>query len=152
MEIVFKNEEFMSILQNLNLNKNVNKDNICAICRDPLLIDTIELSCGHVYHSLCLQDSFIKYEQKKCPLCREPIFWESLKTKCIIKKKNGDICNKNCYNDEKMCSLHIKTHLRALEKKKTISIKKINQKKKELNKLKAKIIEIENEIKVLESH
>ena len=44
------------------------------------------------------------------------IFWDSYKTQCMIKKKDGNLCNKSCYNDEKMCNLHINSHLRMLEK------------------------------------
>jgi len=155
MNLNFDSNEFNCILNDILANEKVKKDNICSICKDPLLIDTVKLTCGHRYHSSCLQYSFVKYETKKCPLCREFFIWESYKTKCIAKKKNGDVCGKKCYNDEKMCTLHVNTYLRRIEKEKNSlknkNDKKIKQKKLQLKKLRDKIKILEGEIKLLEN-
>ena len=45
MSIVFENNNYNEILSSLKKNKNVNKDNICAICRESLILDTIDLHC-----------------------------------------------------------------------------------------------------------
>jgi hypothetical protein len=154
MTLIFNNIEYNKILDNININNKTSHDNICSICKDPLLLDTIILNCKHRYHSTCIKKSFYKYEFKKCPLCQEIILWDSYKTQCIIKKRDGIVCNKLCYNDEQMCNLHINTHLRILEKgknkKSIINLKKIKIKKNKLDKLKEKVKIIENEIKILE--
>jgi hypothetical protein len=160
MSLNFKSEELTNILNEIISNQNIKRDNICSICKDPLILDTVLLGCKHRYHSSCLQESFIKYESKKCPLCREIFLWDSYKTKCVITKTNNEICGKKCFNDEKMCNLHIKTYLKRLEKEKNkqniVDIKEGKKKKKkikikitQINKLKDKIKLLENEIKLL---
>ena len=117
MPLVFKNEDYNKLLTEIN-NIDINKDNICSICREPLKFGTIRLNCNHKYHSFCIKETFIKYQTKKCPLCSEVILWDSFKGNCCIKKKDGFICNKVCYNDDLICSLHINSKLRALDKNK----------------------------------
>ena len=82
MSLMFANPDYNNILDDINNNKDVNKDNVCSICRDKLLVDTIDLHCKHRYHSNCLLSSFIKYESKKCPLCNEHFLIDSYKTTC----------------------------------------------------------------------
>ena len=162
MTLTFQNTELSNILDDINRNLKIDCDNICSICRDPLLLDTIVLNCKHRFHSNCIKESFIKYESKKCPLCSDLILWDSYKTKCMITKKNGEICNKICYNDEKMCNLHIKTHLKMIEKEKSKSdynkskvekniLNKIKTKSNQIKKLKEKISILESEIMVLKN-
>jgi hypothetical protein len=162
MTLIFNNVEFNKILDNIKINNKTSCDNICSICREPLLLDTIILNCKHRYHSTCIKNSFYKYESKKCPLCQEMIFWDSYKTQCMTKKKDGNLCNKSCYNDEKMCNLHINSHLRMLEKERNKenitkrknhkkNLKKIKIKKNQLDKLKEKVKILENEIKLLDN-
>jgi len=161
MTINFKNLELNNILKEVISNNKINRDNLCSICKSPLLLDTVVLNCKHRYHSECINQTFIKWKERKCPLCQELILWNSYKTTCIIKKKNGIICDKSCYNDERMCKLHINSHLRMIEKEK-IQIKKrkiktgkaikkkINSKQKQIDKLKEKINILQNEIKILQ--
>ena len=130
MNITFENEEYANILSNLMKHKNVDKDNICAICRDPLLIDTIDLHCKHRYHSNCLLSSFIKYESKKCPLCNEHFLIDSYKTTCQKVMKNKNICGKKCFNNEGLCNTHIRTYLKELQREKQKEIKNKNKKEK----------------------
>ena len=153
MDLNFNNKDFKEILDEINLTKNTNNDNICYICRDPLLIDTVNLKCNHKYHSFCLKETFIKYQTKKCPLCSEVILWDSFKKKCTAKKKDGNICNRICYNDEIICSLHVNTYLKSIEKAKQKNEKnskkdsKLLEKKiKQLKKLKRDIKKLEDEI------
>jgi hypothetical protein len=153
MTIIFNNKDYKHILEEINLNKNTNNDNICDICREPLLIDTVNLTCDHKYHSFCLKETFIKYETKKCPLCSEVILWDSFKDTCTTKKKDGNVCNRICYNDELICSLHINTYLKSLEKAKQKNEKdgkkdsKLLEKKlKQLKKIKKDIKKLEDEI------
>ena len=160
MTLIFDNIEYNNILDGIKINNKVNCNNICSICRDPLLLDTIILNCKHIYHSTCIKDSFHKYESKKCPLCQELILWDSYKTKCIVKKTNNIICNKLCYNNEQMCTLHINTNLRMLEKEKNnknnkinlLNSKKYKLKINQLNKLKIKVAILENEISLLQDN
>jgi len=132
MNIAFENGEYASILENLMKNKHIDKDNICAICRDPLLIDTIDLHCKHRYHSNCLLSSFMKYESKKCQLCNEHFLIDSYKTICQKIMKNKKVCNKKCYNNEGLCNIHIKTYLKELQREKHKDIKNKNKKEKAL--------------------
>lgn len=133
--ISFKNESYNNIIQEIN-DRDSNVDNICSICKDPLLIDTIKLSCNHRFHSFCLQETFQKWKTKKCPLCCDIILWDSFKTKCNVKKKDGNICGRTCYSDEQMCNLHVNTFLNKLKKiKNSENTNKQNDKIKEIKTL-----------------
>ena len=159
--ISFKNESYNNILQELN-DRDSNVDNICSICKDPLLIDTIKLSCKHRFHSFCLQETFQKWKTKKCPFCCDIILWDSFKTKCSVQKKDGNICGKSCFNDEKMCSLHVNTFLNKLRrikesnkdneavKDRSKEIKSLNKtlelKTKKIKKLKSEISKLIKEV------
>lgn len=153
MTLIFNNKDFKEILDEIKLNKDTNNDNICSICRDPLLIDTVNLTCNHKYHSFCLRETFVKYQTKKCPLCSEVILWDSFKGKCTTTKKDGNVCNRVCYNDELICSLHANSYLKSLEKAKLKNEKdgkkdsKLLEKKlRQLKKLKKEIKKLEDEI------
>ena len=114
MSEYFQNEEYNQIFKEKLNNKLINNDNICAICKDTLLIDTIDLWCNHRYHSSCLMESFIRYQPKKCPLCSQKIILNDFKTTCSAIMANKKICGKVCYNNEAQCKLHTKVHLRKL--------------------------------------
>lgn len=116
MSLTFKNEEYNNILNQINKNNLIDKNNLCAICKEPLLIDTIDLQCNHRYHSECLSETFIKYKPKLCPLCNEKIVINSFKSKCTSIMKNKKICNRVCYNNESVCKLHTKVYLRQINK------------------------------------
>ena len=146
MNLNFKNEEYAKILSKIQHINNVNKDNICAICRDPLLIDTIDLHCNHRYHTECLLNSFVKYESKKCPLCNEHFLIDSYQTSCCQVMKNKKICDRKCYNNERLCSTHIKTYLKQLAKQ---AEKNKKDNKKEIASIKRKIKSRENKVKKL---
>jgi hypothetical protein len=154
MSLMFENPEYNIILDNINSNKNINKDNECAICRDNLLVDTIDLHCKHRYHTECLLNSFIKYDTKKCPLCNKHFSIDSYKTTCMTKMKNNTICTKVCYNNEKICKVHVKTYLKELErndKKEIYKLKKIiKNKNTKLKKLINDQNELQTEITTLE--
>jgi len=158
MSLIFDNPDYNNILDDINSNKNINRDNVCAICRDNLLVDTIDLHCKHRYHTECLLNSFIKYDTKKCPLCDDHFIIESYKTTCIKKMNNNKICNKVCYNNENLCKVHVRTYLKELEKnavkatkkeiskiKKTIKTKntKLNALTKDINYLQSEILSLE---------
>jgi hypothetical protein len=151
MNIKFKNREYSSILDNLVNNQNIDKDNICAICREPLLVDTIKLNCNHRYHSTCLINSFIKYESKKCPLCNEYFSIDYFKTKCQRVLKNKNICNKTCYNNEGLCSMHSRLYLIELQKEDQKNKKLESSIKKKINTNEKKILKLDNEIKKLKN-
>jgi len=154
MSLIFENPDYNNILDNINNNKNINKDNECAICRDNLLVDTIDLHCKHRYHTECLLNSFIKYDTKKCPLCNEHFLIESYKTTCVNKMKNNNICNKICYNNEKLCKVHVKTYLKEFKRKDKTEINKlkkvIKNKNTKLKKLIKDLDELQTEIMTLE--
>ena len=151
MDINFKNSEYSSILDNLINNQNIDKDNICAICREPLIVDTIELNCNHRYHSSCLMSSFIKYESKKCPLCNEYFLIDSFKTKCQKVLKNKNVCNKTCYNNEALCLMHSRLYLIELQKENQKNNKLKSSVKKKINIKEEKILKLDNEIKKLKN-
>ena len=137
----------MSLFTNPEYNKILNEcsnENKCIICSDNLLLGIVTLECGHKYHLDCLKLSFNKYETKKCPYCSKNIDLKKFKKKCIVKKRNGETCNKICYTDCSMCNYHVKLKLKKLSKeqnKNTLQsdIKKtkrsINTIKKKINKL-----------------
>ena len=153
MTLNFKNAEYENILNKLNTLSDVNHDNICAICRDNILLDTITLSCNHKFHSECLLNSFQKYCPKKCPFCNEGIIIDSYKTTCCQVQKNKSVCNKICYNDEKLCKRHINIILKNIEKEQTKErnkiLKKLKQKEDKLKKMSILMSVLENEIKCL---
>ena len=158
MSLIFCNENYNNILEDINKNKDVNKDNVCAICRDTLLVDTIDLNCNHRYHTECLINSFVKYETKKCPLCSEHFILDSFKTTCIKQMKNGNICNKVCYNNERLCKTHIRTYLKELErlanKENKVEINKLKRviktKNTKLKKLMKSVSDLKDDIASLE--
>jgi len=143
MSIVFENNNYNEILSSLKKNKNVNKDNICAICRESLILDTIDLHCKHRYHTECLMNSFLKYESKKCPLCSASFIIDSYKTKCNKEMKNDKICSKICYNNESLCSIHLKSYFKEIEKKNN------STKKKEIDKIKRTMKNRQNKLQKL---
>ena len=156
MSLIFNNPDFNNILNEINDKKDVDKDNICAICRDPLLIDTIDLHCNHRYHSECLINSFVKYDTKKCPLCNEHFLIDSYKNKCQRVMKNKNICNKICFNNEGLCSMHSRLFLNELKKEnqknnklKSLIKKKINTKEIKVTKLNDELKKLKNEINSL---
>ena len=54
--------------------ENIEKlgDKMCAICRDEMAPDFCKiLNCGHIYHTICLQDWLRR--QYCCPTCLVPI-------------------------------------------------------------------------------
>ena len=117
MNLNFVNDEYNDILKEVLNNKVINKDNICAICKEPLLIDSIDLSCNHRYHSECLISTFIKYQPKTCPLCNKNILISSYKSSCSVIMGNKKICGRESYNNESLCKLHTKVFLKRLNKK-----------------------------------
>ena len=139
----FKNEEYKKIYNDVERNKSICRDNVCAICKESLLVDTIKLHCNHRYHSECLINSFIKWESKKCPLCNEHFILNSYQSTCIKKMKDNKICNRVCFNDEKLCKIHVKSYLKEIERNQQI------EKKKEINKLKKLIKSKQTKLKSL---
>lgn len=153
MVLKFKIDVYTEILKKLKKLDDVNHDNICAICRDSILIDTITLSCNHRFHSECLLNSFVKYEHKKCPFCKTGIILDSFKTTCSQVQKNNTICGKKCYNDEKLCKRHINIILNRLEKnqmkERNKIMKKIKLKENKLNKLLLAVNLLQKELDLL---
>ena len=143
MSLEFYNNEYSKIFNEIERNKDVCKDNICAICKESLLVDTIKLHCNHRYHSECLINSFIKWESKKCPLCNEHFILDSYKSCCSKKMKDNKICQRVCYNDEGLCKIHVKSYLKEIEKNSK------NEKKKEINQLKKTIKSKQTKLKSL---
>ena len=45
---------------------------LCSICLNPQHENSERLTCGHLFHKLCIQTS-IYYSILKCPLCRKQI-------------------------------------------------------------------------------
>ena len=43
---------------------------VCSICLDQIDDKTTELTCGHVYHTKCIEKWLD--ENNTCPYCREP--------------------------------------------------------------------------------
>jgi hypothetical protein len=49
-----------------------NKDSCCVICKDNIDVheQSFTLNCGHIYHTGCILESFIKTNKRECPICR----------------------------------------------------------------------------------
>ncbi len=43
----------------------------CAICLEPMKTDVTLLTCLHKFHTICILNHRISYNNDKCPLCRE---------------------------------------------------------------------------------
>jgi hypothetical protein len=50
---------------------NQEKDNLCPICLNKILRNSIITHCGHKFHRNCLRPSI-----KKCPMCRRPLVYQ----------------------------------------------------------------------------
>jgi len=53
--------------------KEVDAENSCSICLEPLLQDVSMLSCSHALHNACLAGLHEHGVSLACPLCRAPI-------------------------------------------------------------------------------
>ena len=89
-----KNKEYLTILEknlqkisiNNNLsdkNNNDNYENECIICTEKI-IEGRKLSCGHIFHLVCISNWFQKGSMN-CPICRKEIK--------IIDEKNNNYNN-----------------------------------------------------------
>ena len=147
MNLIFENNDYNMILNDIN--NNLKNDNKCMICRDALNNDIINLGCNHKYHSNCLTNSFIKYEQKRCLFCNSSFNLNLFKSQCS-KMMASKQCTKFCYNQEKLCNIHLKQKMNEIVKNKkniNINIKKKNDK---INKLNTMIKQLHEEVKQLE--
>ena len=54
MSLIFDNPDYNNILDDINSNKNINRDNVCAICRDNLLIQLIYIVSIDIILNVCL--------------------------------------------------------------------------------------------------
>ena len=57
MNNFFKNELYNNILNDFE-SIDINKQ--CLICKEEIEYDFIKLSCNHIFHYKCLNNSFIK--------------------------------------------------------------------------------------------
>lgn len=147
MNLSFENNDYNIILEAINNNLK-NKDK-CMICRDSLDNDLINLECNHKYHSNCLINSFAKYEQKKCPFCNGSFNLNIFKSQCS-KMMTSKQCTKLCYNQEKLCNIHLRQKINeSIKNKKNININ-INKKKDKIIKLNVQIKKLQEEINQLE--
>lgn len=146
MNLIFKNEKYNQLLSEMSNNVDLR----CNICKEEILVDSIELSCNHKFHSNCLKDSFNFFEEIKCQLCSISINFKHHKSKCIIEN-----CSKISYNSESLCNTHSKKYLKTIlnQKNKELKIKNQNIKKikNKIEKLKQKHLDIQNEIYNLEN-
>ena len=107
-----------------------NNDNICSICYESLENDTIQIECGHKYHTNCIVKWF-RTGHKNCPLCNDTtIDVENIsyftKVETIKQIKNLGR-RKNCPNNIKKQLDIIKKH----KIKKTVLQKQLTDFKKQ---------------------
>ena len=143
MDLIFKNNKYNEFLSEISNNVDLR----CNICKEEILVDSINLSCNHKFHCNCLRNSFNITDKPVCPLCSRSInFSEST---CIIEN-----CKKKSYNCESMCITHCNKYLKLIVNEKNKQKKIINQTKKKIQnkieKLKQKKLQIINEILILE--
>ena len=119
MDLIFKNNKYNQLLSEISNNV----DQRCNICKEEILVDSINLNCNHKFHCNCLRNSFNITDKPVCPLCSKSInFYEST---CIIEN-----CNKKSYNCESLCNLHCNKYLKLIVNEKNKQKKLIYQTKK----------------------
>ena len=144
MDLIFKNNKYNELLKEISNNV----DQRCNICKEEILVDSINLSCNHKFHCNCLRNSFNINDEPVCPLCSRSInFYEST---CIIEN-----CKKITYNCESLCITHCNKYLKSIINQKNKQ-KKINDQNKKkiktkIEKLKQKQKLISNEIIILQN-
>ena len=144
MDLIFKNNKYNQLLSEISNNV----DQRCNICKEEILVDSINLNCNHKFHCNCLRNSFNITDKPVCPLCSKSInFYEST---CIIEN-----CNKKSYNCESLCNLHCNKYLKLIVNEKNKQKKLIYQTKKKfkikLKNLNKKQTNINNEIIILQN-
>ena len=104
----------------------------CALCNKFLgssHIDNLKyFSCNHVYHKLC----FLKEGEEECPICK--------KNDCIINKNESNFfkeMDEDKKNDiiEEMRKTEEELNKKNIRRNRLIKLKKINKKKREINKV-----------------
>ena len=148
MNLCFENDIYNNILNEIN--KNSESNNVCPICRDTMDNDKITLGCKHSYHSNCVINSFSSYESKKCMLCNKLIIMNDYSSICSKVMKNNKKCTRICYNQEKLCNLHLNQYLNEIKKNKKKINLSIDKKKDQIKKFHLKITNLKNEIEILE--
>ena len=144
---MFKNNDLNIIFEELNKR---NLENICNICKEEIHeLDKINLKCGHYYHIYCIKTLKKNTFFFECPYCAFECSLKDHENKCTYEMRNKKICNKKCYNDAKLCTIHIKSKKKyKILKSKNIIIK-INKLKSKINQLNQDINNLENELKNL---
>ena len=121
MNIIFKNNKYNELLKEISNNVDLR----CNICKEEILVDSINLNCNHNFHCNCLKNSFNITDKPVCPLCSRSInFNEST---CIIEN-----CKKKSYNCESLCMTHCNKYLKSIIYQKNKQKKIIDQTKKKL--------------------
>lgn len=71
--IIFKDQKDMTCLNCMYDSIFSPKDIKCAICIDDLQIEdqSFSLTCGHIYHTKCILETFIQTKKRNCPICKE---------------------------------------------------------------------------------
>ena len=55
MDLIFKNNKYNQLLSEISNNV----DQRCNICKEEILVDSINLNCNHKFHCNCLRNSLI---------------------------------------------------------------------------------------------
>jgi hypothetical protein len=64
----------------------------CSVCRDEFEAqETIHLGCGHMFHTVCMQEWYKHQHPCKCPLCRADVDVESARHY----DDKGEFCRKH---------------------------------------------------------
>lgn len=48
----------------------------CSICLEHVGPGDFELDCGHLFHSICLDEWILKFKKDSCPNCRYKLEYE----------------------------------------------------------------------------
>jgi len=123
----FKNSEYLELLNEIDCE---DIDNLCLICYSDNDARSLKLKCTHEFHTDCLEKSLKNKYVKECPYCRNSLNLLDYKSTCakkIITGKNaGEPCNKLCYNTINLCKIHIKQHVKQINKETELVNNKIN--------------------------
>lgn len=144
---MFKNNDLNIIFEQLNKR---DLDNICNICKEDIhKFDKITLKCKHIYHINCIKNLKKSSYIFECPYCAFECSLKDHENKCTYEMRNKKICNKKCYNQAKLCTIHIRSKKNLIEKKSKKIILEINKLKSNIEDINLKINYLKNELKKL---
>lgn len=67
---------------------NANNQEECCICLEKMTNKNISMTeCNHLFHTSCL----LKYNNKKCPICRQSLYEEEINITILVDEISNEI-------------------------------------------------------------